>query len=59
VYRATTRSGLIFITFDESASDPNATACCGEKDSLGYDDPSHPNTNEPGLWDQAAAGSAR
>jgi hypothetical protein len=30
--------------------DLNASACCGEKDSLGYDDPSHPNTNEPGLW---------
>jgi hypothetical protein len=44
------RHGLIFITFDESGSDPNAMACCGEKDSLGYDDPSHPNTNEPGLW---------
>jgi len=44
------RHGLIFITFDESGSDPNATACCGEKDSLGYDDPSHPDTNEPGLW---------
>ena len=44
------RNGLIFITFDESGNDPDATACCGEKDSLGYDDPSHPNTNEPGLW---------
>ena len=29
---------------------PTENACCGEKDSLGYDDPSHPNTNEPGLW---------
>jgi hypothetical protein len=44
------RDGLIFIAFDESGSDPNATACCGEKDSLGYDDPSHPDTNEPGLF---------
>jgi phosphatidylinositol-3-phosphatase len=44
------RNGLIFITFDESGNDQNATACCGERDSLGYDDPSHPNTNEPGLW---------
>jgi hypothetical protein len=44
------RNGLIFITFDESGDDQNASACCGEKDSLGYDDPSHPNTNEPGLW---------
>jgi hypothetical protein len=24
------RHGLIFITFDESGSDPNAMACCGE-----------------------------
>ena len=45
------RSGLIFITFDESGNDQDATACCGEKDSLGYDDPLHPNTNKPGLRD--------
>jgi phosphatidylinositol-3-phosphatase len=44
------QSGMIFITFDESGNDQNAAACCGEKDSLGYDDPSHPNTNEPGLF---------
>ena len=44
------KNGLIFITFDESGNDLDAAACCGEKDSLGYDDPSHPNTNEPGLW---------
>ncbi|MGO8957553.1 MAG: alkaline phosphatase family protein [Streptosporangiaceae bacterium] len=44
------RGGLIVVTFDESGDDSNASACCGEKDSLGYDDPSHPNTNEPGLW---------
>jgi phosphatidylinositol-3-phosphatase len=43
-------NGLIVITFDESGNDQNAAACCGEKDSLGYDDPSHPNANEPGLW---------
>jgi len=44
------RSGLIFITFDESSSDQNAAACCGERDSLGFTDPSHPNVNEPGLY---------
>jgi hypothetical protein len=44
------KGGLIFITFDESGNDQNAAACCGEKDSLGYRDPSHPNTNEPGLF---------
>ena len=44
------RSGLIVITFDESSEDSNAAACCGEKDSLGYTDPSHPNVNEPGLY---------
>jgi phosphatidylinositol-3-phosphatase len=44
------KNGLIVITFDESGNDQNARACCGEKDSLGYDDPSHPNANEPGLW---------
>ena len=41
---------MIFITFDESGNDANAGACCGEKDSLGFSDPSHPNTNEPGLY---------
>ncbi len=44
------QGGLIFVTFDESGSDPNAAACCGEKDSLGFTDPSHPNVNEPGLY---------
>jgi hypothetical protein len=43
-------NGLIIITFDESGSDDNAGACCGEVDGLGYDDPSHPNINEPGLY---------
>ncbi len=44
------QGGLLVITFDEAGNDHDATACCGEKDSLGYSDPSHPNTNEPGLW---------
>ncbi len=44
------KGGLIFITFDESGNDTQASACCGEKLSTGYDDPSHPNTNEPGLF---------
>jgi hypothetical protein len=42
--------GLIVLTFDESGNDEDAGACCGEVDSLGYTDPSHPNTNEPGLY---------
>ena len=46
-YRA---GGLIVVTFDESGDDTDATACCGEKDGLGFDDPSHPNVNEPGLY---------
>jgi phosphatidylinositol-3-phosphatase len=46
-YRA---NGMIVINFDESGSDENAGACCGEKDSLGYSDPSHPDMNEPGLY---------
>jgi hypothetical protein len=46
-YRA---NGLIVIVFDESGSDENAGACCGEVDSLGFADPSHPNLNEPGLY---------
>jgi len=50
------KGGLTFITFEESGNDQNAAACCGEKDSLGYRDPSHPNTNEPGLFGPAAAG---
>jgi hypothetical protein len=44
------QGGLIVITFDEAGNDHQAAACCGEKDSLGYADPSHPNTNEPGLF---------
>ena len=43
-------NGLIVIMFDESGSDENAGACCGEVDGLGYGDPSHPNINEPGLY---------
>jgi phosphatidylinositol-3-phosphatase len=43
-------NGLVIITFDESGSDDNASACCGEVDGLGFDDPSHPNLNEPGLY---------
>ena len=43
------RSGLIIVTFDESAGG-DAGACCGEVDSVGYSDPSHPNINEPGLY---------
>ncbi len=46
-YRA---NGLIVIVFDESGADDNAAACCGERDSLGFSDPSHPNLNEPGLY---------
>jgi phosphatidylinositol-3-phosphatase len=42
--------GLIAIVFDESGDDTQAGACCGEKLSLGYTDPSHPNANEPGLF---------
>jgi hypothetical protein len=29
---------LILIVFDESGSDENAGACCGELDGLGYAD---------------------
>jgi hypothetical protein len=43
-------NGMIIITFDESGSDDDASACCGEVDGLGFDDPSHPNLNEPGLY---------
>jgi phospholipase C len=43
-------NGMILVTFDESGSDENASACCGEAVSTGYDDPSHPNINEPGLY---------
>jgi phosphatidylinositol-3-phosphatase len=38
------------VTFDESGDDENAGSCCGEVDSLGFTDPAHPNTNEPGLY---------
>jgi phosphatidylinositol-3-phosphatase len=44
------QNGLVIITFDESGSDDNAGACCGELDGLGFDDPSHPNLNENGLY---------
>jgi hypothetical protein len=44
------QNGMILITFDESGDDSDAGACCGEVDGLGYDDPSHPNINEPGLY---------
>jgi hypothetical protein len=44
------QGGLIVINFDESSSDSDAAACCGEVDGLGYDDPSHPDMNEPGLY---------
>jgi phosphatidylinositol-3-phosphatase len=43
-------NGLIVITFDESGKDSQAQACCGEVVSSGLTDPSHPNTNEPGLY---------
>jgi phosphatidylinositol-3-phosphatase len=49
------RSGLIVITFDESSQDSDAAACCGEKDSLGFTDPSHPNVNGPGLYGRVGA----
>jgi hypothetical protein len=44
------KDGAILITFDESGHDEDAGACCGEVSGLGYDDPSHPNMNEPGLY---------
>jgi hypothetical protein len=44
------KNGMIIVTMDESGHDENATACCGEVDSLGFDDPSHPNMNEPGVY---------
>jgi phosphatidylinositol-3-phosphatase len=44
------KDGLVIITFDESGSDDNAGSCCGELDGLGFDDPSHPNLNENGLY---------
>jgi phosphatidylinositol-3-phosphatase len=44
------QGGMIAIVFDESGDDSDATACCGEKSSLGLTDPAHPNTNEPGLY---------
>ena len=43
-------NGMILIAFDEAGEDSDAGACCGEVDSLGYSDPSHPNLNEPGLY---------
>jgi hypothetical protein len=44
------QGGLIITIFDESGEDSQAGGCCGEVDGLGFDDPSHPNTNEPGLY---------
>jgi phosphatidylinositol-3-phosphatase len=44
------KNGMILITFDESGDDSDAGACCGEIDGLGFDDPSHPNMNEVGLY---------
>ena len=41
---------MILITFDESSDDSDAGACCGEVDGLGFDDPSHPNMDEVGLY---------
>jgi phosphatidylinositol-3-phosphatase len=46
-YRA---NGMILVTTDESGSDEDAGACCGESSGLGYGDPSHPNINQPGLY---------
>ena len=43
-------NGMIVINFDESGSDEDAGACCGERVSTGYSAPSHPNMNEPGLY---------
>ncbi len=45
--------------FDESGSDDNAGACCGEVDSLGFNDPSHPDINEPGLYGPGGGKPAR
>jgi phosphatidylinositol-3-phosphatase len=44
------KNGMILITTDEAGDDSVAGACCGEVDGLGFDDPSHPNLNEPGLY---------
>jgi hypothetical protein len=44
------KNGLIIVTMDEAAHDENAAACCGMVDSLGFDDPAHPNMNEPGVY---------
>lgn len=44
------KNGLIVITTDESTHDEDAGACCGEVSGLGYDDPTHPNMNEPGVY---------
>lgn len=42
--------GMVVITFDESGEDSDASGCCGEVESSGLDDPSHPNVNQPGLY---------
>jgi phosphatidylinositol-3-phosphatase len=44
------QNGMIFITFDESGEDSDASSCCGLTDSLGYSSPAHPNMNENGLY---------
>jgi phosphatidylinositol-3-phosphatase len=44
------KNGLIIVTMDESGHDENAAACCGMVDGLGYDDPAHPDMNEPGVY---------
>jgi phospholipase C len=41
--------GLIVVTFDESESLSDSSACCGEKVSTGNTDPSHPNADKPGI----------
>jgi phosphatidylinositol-3-phosphatase len=42
--------GLIVITFDESGDDADAQDCCGTRTSVGLDDPTHPNTDRPGIF---------
>lgn len=42
--------GLIVITFDESGDDTAAQDCCGAHVSVGWDEPTHPNTDRPGIY---------
>jgi hypothetical protein len=44
------KNGLIVVTTDEATHDEDAGACCGEVSGLGFDDPAHPNMNEPGVY---------